>query len=77
MKTATVRDLRNNFAAIALWLERGEEVEITRRGEKMARLVPVKKAKTIKFPDFTARAKKLFGDRIIATDSIWDYERGK
>jgi len=32
MKTATVRDLRNNFAKVSRWLEAGEKVEITKRG---------------------------------------------
>jgi antitoxin (DNA-binding transcriptional repressor) of toxin-antitoxin stability system len=29
MKTATVRDLRNEFARVAAWIENGEEVVIT------------------------------------------------
>ena len=77
MKTATVRDLRNNFATVAVWLENGEEVSITRRGKKLARLVPEAKPRKLKFPDFAARAKKLCGGRIIDTESIWEYERGK
>lgn len=76
MKTATVRDLRNNFAVISSWLENGEEVAITRRGKKLARLVPEKKPKKLKFPDFAARAKKLCGGRMIDTDALWEYNRG-
>lgn len=40
MKTATARDLRNRFAAISEWLERGETVVLTRRGVPIGRIVP-------------------------------------
>ena len=36
MKTATVRDLRNHFAAVAKWIESGEQVTITRHGVAFA-----------------------------------------
>jgi antitoxin (DNA-binding transcriptional repressor) of toxin-antitoxin stability system len=35
MKTASVRDLRNNFARVSRWLQAGEKVEITKRGVPM------------------------------------------
>lgn len=38
--TATVRDLRNNFAKLAKHLEWGEEITITRRGKPVAKLSP-------------------------------------
>ena len=38
MKTATVRDLRNNFAKVSHWLEAGEKVEITKRGIPYAKM---------------------------------------
>ncbi len=34
MKTATVRDLRNNFARLSKWLEKGETIEIVKRGTR-------------------------------------------
>jgi antitoxin (DNA-binding transcriptional repressor) of toxin-antitoxin stability system len=40
MKTATVRDLRNRFAAVAKWIEEGEQVTITRHGGAFATLSP-------------------------------------
>jgi antitoxin (DNA-binding transcriptional repressor) of toxin-antitoxin stability system len=59
-RTATVRDLRNNFAQVSTWLSAGQEVQITRRGEVMGTLVPAKKTK-LKRPkwDAEARMKKL------------------
>ncbi len=40
MKTATVRDLRNHFAAVAKWIGEGEDVTITRHGTAFATLSP-------------------------------------
>lgn len=40
MKTATVRDLRNDFARLSKWLEQGETIEIIKRGQPVADLVP-------------------------------------
>ena len=40
MKTATVRDLRNNFASVAKWIEHGEAITITRNGKSFATLSP-------------------------------------
>ena len=40
MKTATVRELRNDFGRISKWLEKGETIEIIKRGKPVADLVP-------------------------------------
>ena len=40
MKTATVADLRNNFRRVSAWIENGETVEIVKRGQVIAQLVP-------------------------------------
>ncbi|PTY01226.1 type II toxin-antitoxin system prevent-host-death family antitoxin [Opitutus sp. ER46] len=40
MKTASVRELRNNYAEILRWVGAGEEVQVTRRGQIVARVVP-------------------------------------
>jgi len=41
MKTASVRDLRNNFARVSRWLQAGEKVEITKRGVPMCLVSPL------------------------------------
>lgn len=41
MKTASVRELRNNFARVSRWLQAGEEVEITKRGVPMCLVSPL------------------------------------
>ena len=40
MKTATVRELRNNFARLAKWIEHGEQITITKNGQSFAKLSP-------------------------------------
>jgi prevent-host-death family protein len=40
MKTATVRELRNDYAKLLRRVEAGEQIVITRRGKSVARLVP-------------------------------------
>ena len=46
MKTATVRDLRNDFGRLSKWLEKGETVQIVKRGKPFARVVPEPKPKS-------------------------------
>jgi len=41
MKTTTVRELRNNYAKVLKWVSKGEEVEVTRRGKAVAKVIPV------------------------------------
>ena len=48
MKTATVRELRNNFADVAKWIEHGEQVSITRNGKAFATLSAAQPAKPLK-----------------------------
>ena len=57
MKTATVRDLRNNFASVAKWIEHGEQITITRNGEDFATLSPAALKKPRKV-DWVARFAK-------------------
>lgn len=40
MKTATVRELRNDFSRVSKWLEAGETVQVLKRGRPFARVVP-------------------------------------
>jgi antitoxin (DNA-binding transcriptional repressor) of toxin-antitoxin stability system len=74
MKTATVRELRNNFAELAKWLEWGEQITITRNGEPLATPSPPIPKKISK-ADWTARFQryKPVGKGIskAATDKLW------
>ena len=46
MKTATVRDLRNQFRRISKWLDSGESVQVVKHGKPFARVIPEPRAKT-------------------------------
>ena len=66
MKTASVRDLRQDFPRIMAWIRSGEEVAITMRREEIARLVPRRRKKpTRPLPDIGARLKRVFGSKTI------------
>lgn len=41
MKSTTVRELRNNYSKVLGWVAKGEEVEVTRRGKAVAKVVPI------------------------------------
>ena len=78
MKTATVRDLRYNFPQVEAWLSGGEEIELTKRGRVVGRIVPNPvKVRKLKMPDFAARAKAVCGGRKIDTASLLDYNKGR
>ena len=40
MKSTTVRELRNNYSRVLKWVAKGEEVEVTRRGKVVAKVIP-------------------------------------
>ncbi len=66
MKTATVRDLRYQFSKIEARLRQGEEIEIRKRKRVVGRLVPVQ-PKATSIPDFAARARRIFGHKVLPT----------
>lgn len=78
MKTATVAELRNNFAALSRWIYGGEPVTITKRGVPFATLTPARKIKHLPPIDRLARLRKQFPQGPVAGDSraVVDYDRG-
>ena len=72
MKTATVRDLRNNFAMLEAWLSNGEAVCIEKRGEPVAMLTAMRRkaGKPWKKPDYAARRKAIWGDRVFTDAEV-------
>lgn len=72
MKTATVRDLRNNFAKLEAWLSDGEKVCIEKRGKPVAMLTAMRRSpgKKVKMPDFAARQKAIWGDRVLSDAEV-------
>ncbi len=81
MKTASVRDLRQDFARILAWLQAGEAVAITLRRQPIATLIPWPRKQRARrpMPDLGARLRKVFGRRVIpdkAMRALTDRDRG-
>jgi antitoxin (DNA-binding transcriptional repressor) of toxin-antitoxin stability system len=70
MRTATVRDLRNNFAKLETWLAEGEEIRIEKRGKPVGYLSATPRRPEIVKPDFRARLKRLWGDRVFSAEEV-------
>jgi antitoxin (DNA-binding transcriptional repressor) of toxin-antitoxin stability system len=65
MKQASVRDLRYHFNEVEHLLREGEEIQITKRKRVIARLLPATPAAEAKRPDFKARLKQIYGDKVL------------
>jgi len=63
MKTASIRDLRYAFKKIERLLHQGEEVQITKRRQVIARLIPEGPQSGGKMPDFLARVRTIYGSK--------------
>jgi prevent-host-death family protein len=64
--SVSVRELQQNLKRVMARVERGETVEVTRRRRPVARLAPVEPTGAMSaWPDLEARARAVFGDRII------------
>lgn len=71
MKTASVRELRQNFGNLLNWIEAGQEVQITKRRQVVARLVPEISARkeSVQMPNFAARLKKIHGETVLSAEA--------
>jgi antitoxin (DNA-binding transcriptional repressor) of toxin-antitoxin stability system len=76
MRTATIRELRHDTTTVLGWVASGESVDVQRRGVSVALLSPQKRKQRILKPDFLARIKAAYGDKILstpATDLVSEY----
>ena len=65
MPSVNVRQLRDS-RQLFKWLEAGEVVELKKRNRVVARIVPESpRVQPVEWPDFEARLKRNFGDRMI------------
>lgn len=64
MKTVSIRDLRYDFPKVEEMLRAGEEIQITKRRKVIARMIP-EPAQKAAMPDFLARMRANFGDRVL------------
>ncbi len=76
MPSVNLRQLRDT-RQLKTWLKAGEVVELRERNCILGRIVPESpKPKPVEWPDFEARARAIFGDRMIpiVEDLIADRE---
>jgi antitoxin (DNA-binding transcriptional repressor) of toxin-antitoxin stability system len=66
MKTASIRDLRYGFKKIERLLHQGEEIQITKRRRVIARLVPESAEAAKRTPDFMARLRLIYGNKVLS-----------
>jgi hypothetical protein len=60
-------ELRNT-RQLKAWLKAGKTVELRERNHLLARITPEKekqRVQPVEWPDFEARAKKIFGNRVL------------
>ena len=76
MPSVNIRQLRDT-RKLKAWLRAGKTVELRERDQLIARIVPEKESakKTIEWPDFAARRKAMFGDRIFPNIILEDRGR--
>jgi len=65
MKTATTREVQHHFSNILNWVAEGEDVMVTRRGKRVARIVRYEEPEEqeVIVPDFFALRKTLGTDK--------------
>ncbi len=62
MKSVSVREVQHQFSKVLSWIERGEEVQVYRRKQLVAKLVPPNPIAT-ESPDFVGRARRIWRKR--------------
>jgi antitoxin (DNA-binding transcriptional repressor) of toxin-antitoxin stability system len=78
MPSVNMRQLRET-RRLKAWLRAGTTVELRDRDKVIARIVPEKQQeeKPVKWPDFAARRKKIFGDRVLTVVDDLIRDRGR
>ena len=79
MPSVNLRQLRDTRQLLT-WLDAGEVVDLRKRNRIVARIVPESpRTKPVEWPDFAARLKEPFGDRVLTpvADLIADRETSR
>jgi antitoxin (DNA-binding transcriptional repressor) of toxin-antitoxin stability system len=77
MPSVNIRQLRDTKRLKAL-LRAGKTVELKERDQAIADIVPRKRPENPpKWPDFAARRKKIFGDRVLTVVDDFINDRGR
>ncbi len=77
MKSIPIRVLQHRLAWIFNLIEDGEEIQVTRRGRLVAKIVPAPKVHPKKWPNFMARLKETFPGKATkdSSQAFWDKMR--
>ncbi len=67
MKTATVHDVGRDFSTVLDWVKSGEEVQVLENDHPVAVISPP--FRRVQHPDYAARLKRIFGDKVIGADT--------
>ena len=63
----SIRELQQNLKRVLARVERGQVIEVTRRRRPVARLAPMRSdGATSPWPDLAARARAVFGTRVVS-----------
>jgi antitoxin (DNA-binding transcriptional repressor) of toxin-antitoxin stability system len=77
MPSVNIRQLRDT-KRLKAWLRAGKTIELCDRNKRIARIVPESDQKPpAKLPDFEARRKKIFGNRVLPGADLLIEERGR
>ena len=77
MPNVNMRQLRNT-RKLKAWLRAGKTVELRDRDKVIARIVPaMQQQATGELPDFAARRRNIFGDRVLPGADVLIEERGR
>lgn len=78
MPSVNIRQLRDT-RRLKAWLRAGKTVELRERNKLIAKIVPHKEEQkqSAKLPDFEARRRAIFGDRLLPGADIVIEERGR
>ena len=77
MPSVNIRQLRDT-RRLKAWLRAGKTVELRERNRLIARIVPEKQEQPpVKWPDFAARRKKIFGNRALTAVDDLIQDRGR
>lgn len=72
MPSVNLRQLRDT-RQLKAWLEAGETVELRERDRVLGKIVPERRvARPKEWPDFAARLKEWYGDRMFDNQAILD-----
>lgn len=80
MKQTTIGELKHETSKVLAIVEAGEMVEVRRRNQPVAILSPPGRSKAVEKPDFAARMKEIYGDRVLeskGTDLVGEARGGR